>query len=242
MQESCSFDELSDLQRCVFSDFLVRAYRMRRLQRLCLSIALRTEGGQFFSATLRRILAEYHGVVAGAYSYGSGLHPGVFPAGIVIGRYVSIAAGVRVFLRNHPLGRLSLHPFFYNAKLGYVPEDNIPSGTLVVEADAWLGERVIVTPGCSRIGLGAVVGAGAVVTKNVPDFAIVAGNPARLIRYRFDEATCEHIRASRWWALPVSECVRCLDSMTRPLGISPSRHPLLNRATNQHPLGEPVCR
>ena len=226
---ACTIDE-RDLRRCAASRSLVRLYRWRPCRPLCMQLAVRWEGGQFYSATLRRILAQYHGVEAGAYSYGNGLRPGVFPAGVIIGRYVSIAADVRVFLRNHPLERLSLHPFFYNSALGIVPEDNIPFGRLVVEADAWLGERATITPGCHRIGLGAVVGAGAVVTKDVPDFAVVAGNPARLIRQRFDEPVRELIRASRWWELPVSECARHLEAMTLPLGAAASRHPLLQSA------------
>jgi acetyltransferase-like isoleucine patch superfamily enzyme len=92
-----------------------------------------------------------------------------------------------------------MHPFFFNSKLGYVSSDNIPEGHLSIEHDSWIGERVIITSKCSRIGIGAVVGAGAVVTKDVPDFAIVAGNPAKLVRYRFPSNEIELRLASRWW-------------------------------------------
>lgn len=146
MHECQPSAELRDLRRSAFSEVLFRAYRWCRVRRACTRVALRLEGNQLYFATLRRVLAAYHGAVAGAYSYGSGLVPGACPAGVVIGRYVSIAAVVRVFLRNHPLGRLSLHPFFCNAALGQVPEDNISTGTQVVEADAWLGERAMIMP------------------------------------------------------------------------------------------------
>src|SRR5262249_22530567 len=152
----------------------------RHLRRLCVALAIRLEGGQFYSGTLRRILRQDHGVEVGAFSYGPCMNPGAFPKGTVVGRYVSVGPGVQVFLRDHPLDRLSLHPFFYNHKLGWVHEDTIPSGTLEIGHDAWIGANAIVTSGCSRIGIGAVVGAASVVTRDVPDFAVVGGNPARL--------------------------------------------------------------
>jgi acetyltransferase-like isoleucine patch superfamily enzyme len=92
-----------------------------------------------------------------------------------------------------------MHPYFYNSSLGYVPSDNIPERHLSIEHDAWIGERAIITSKCSRIGVGSVVGAGAVVTKDVPDFAIVAGNPAKIIRYRFEKGEADRRLASRWW-------------------------------------------
>src|ERR1017187_4066715 len=174
-------------RRSILSSAILAAYRWGRVRGICMSVLEQLEGGAFYSSTLRRILERYHGVRVGAYSYGECMVPGSWPAGVRVGRYVSVAPGVRVFLRNHPYDRLSMHPFFYNKKLGWVAEDTITSGTLEIGHDAWIGERVIITPGCRRIGIGAVVGAGAVVTKDVPDFAMVGGNPARLIRYRFPE-------------------------------------------------------
>lgn len=222
---------MDELRRSVFSSMLIGAYRLPRFRRICLAVVRRLEGGDLYSFTLRQILLEYHGVRVGAYSYGEGLVPGAFPAGVTIGRYVSMAGGIRVFLRNHPMERLSLHPFFYNHRLGFLKEDSITTGTLEIGHDAWIGERAIITPGCSRIGVGAAIGAGAVVTKDVPDFAIVAGNPTRLIRYRFPEETRQLILASRWWEFPVEELVKHMPEMLKPLGEEPWQHPLLGRAS-----------
>jgi acetyltransferase-like isoleucine patch superfamily enzyme len=130
---------------------------------------------------------------------------------VSVGRYVSVAHGVRFFLRNHPMDRLSTHPYFFNRRLGVAPKDVEEVGTLRIEHDAWIGENAIVTPGCRRIGIGAVVGAGSVVTRDVEDFAIVAGNPAKLIRHRFDEATQQAVIESRWWERSIEELRASLD-------------------------------
>jgi acetyltransferase-like isoleucine patch superfamily enzyme len=165
------------------------------------------------------------------YSYGECFTPGAFPPGTIVGRYVSVADGVRAFSRNHPMRRLSLHPFFYNSALGYVPKDTIGSGSLEIGHDSWLGERAIITPGCRRVGIGAVVGAGAVVTRDVPNFAIVAGNPARLIIMRFADDLCDRILLSRWWELPISQIRPYLSDMAADL-MNAADHPLLSEATS----------
>ena len=209
---------------------LQRSSGLGRLRNRALKLSLKLEGGEFYSLTARWILEKRFGVVIGHYSYGDCFIPGCFPAGVTVGRYVSIGPGVRVFLRNHPLDRLSMHPFFYNQNLGFVAKDTITTSTLSIGHDAWVGAGTLILPGCSRIGIGAVIGAGSVVTKNVPDFAIVAGNPARVIRMRFPAEQCQKILESEWWERSASECILNLPHMIVPLGENFLQNPLLNQA------------
>jgi hypothetical protein len=108
-----------------------------------------------------------------------------------------------------------------------VRETNVPFTQLIIEHDAWIGDSVIITPSCRRIGLGAVVGPGSIVTKDVPDFAVMAGNPARLIKWRFSPEIQEVIRKSKWWELPITECARHIQFMSSALTANASSHPLL---------------
>lgn len=208
--ELCTTCPADGLRRSWFAPFLRSVYKLlgchRRwtIARAMLSIINRLEGGAMLSATSRELMSQYHDVEIGAYSYGDCFDPACIPNGTFIGRYVSIAKGVRFFLQNHPVDRLSTHPYFYERGLnGAAITDE--SSQLVIGHDVWIGCNAILTPGCKRVGNGAIIGAGAVVTKDVPDFAIVAGSPARKIRDRFPLTTQQRLLASQWWLLPASE-------------------------------------
>lgn len=168
----------------------------------------------FFSATWREILERYHGVRVGRYSYGPCLVPGKLPRGTVVGAYCSLAVGLSVHRRGHPFTTLTQHPFFYNAAIGLVDRDTIGAVTdnpLVIGNDVWIGDRVVVLPGCRAIGDGAVIGAGSVVTRDVPPFTIVAGNPARPIRRRYADDVMSEIERSKWWELSLPDLLAADD-------------------------------
>lgn len=217
-----------DLRRCALHPLLMKSYAMGVAKARVLAKAKRWEAGEFYSLSLRTILAQCHGVHVGAYTYGACMQPGAFPAGVTLGRYTSVAPGVQVYLRDHPMDRLSMHPFFYNQDCGFVDSDTIGTGTLRIGHDAWLGANALILAGCRRIGNGAVIAAGSVVTHDVPDFAIVAGVPARLVRFRFSEQVREKIQASAWWLCPAEEVAQYLSEMVVPLtDESAATHPLL---------------
>jgi acetyltransferase-like isoleucine patch superfamily enzyme len=166
------------------------------------------------SASLRDIMRRCHGVDIGAYAYGC-FDPVRFPRGTRIGRYASIGPGVAAYRRNHPLERLSLHPYFYRPDHGANDAADVHTSPLDIGADAWLGANTLILPGCRRIGHGAVVAAGAVVTKDVPEYAVVGGNPARVIRYRFDPEEIRAAQRTRWW-LSAPDAVERHHQMCRP--------------------------
>jgi acetyltransferase-like isoleucine patch superfamily enzyme len=156
-------------------------------------------------------MAVHHSLALGAFSYAvSG-----FYFGARIGRYVSIGENVQIGRHAHPLDWASTSPIFYTPSRdlfdtelemlqGLQPSQFPRSGPPVVAQlttignDVWIGHEAFILPGVT-IGDGAVVAARAVVTKDVPPYAVVAGVPARIVKFRLPEATIERIQAVRWW-------------------------------------------
>jgi len=111
----------------------------------------------------------------------------------VIGRYVSIANNVTIGPGEHDLCRFSTSSHFYDN-----PYDELTKSKCIIESDAWIGVDAVILRGV-RVGVGAVVAANAVVTKDVPDYAVVAGIPAKIIKFRFDEKMQNMLKKTEWW-------------------------------------------
>ena len=107
--------------------------------------------------------------------------------------------------RNHPLEFKSMHGFFFNPHLGYCEKDVVEYISLNVGHDAWIGHNAIILPNVKEIGIGAVVAAGAVVNKDVPPYAVVVGNPARTVRFRFSPEIISNLLESKWWEKSIEE-------------------------------------
>lgn len=177
---------------------------------------------QFTSLELRKYFSEHHQLDIGLYSYGC-FDSQRIARGTLIGRYCSFADTARILNGNHGLDFLSLHPYLYNPSFGFVNEETIERSRCHVQDDVWLGHGSVLLPSVKIVGRGSVVGAGAVVTKNVPPYAIVAGNPAKLIRFRFDQETIDCIERTRWWELSAEELRGLIKSNTEMV-FNPGKH------------------
>ena len=122
-----------------------------------------------------------------------------------IGKFVSIAAMTRINPGNHPMHRASQAHFTYRASAYFEDAQDEPdffdwrrSQGVTIGHDVWVGHGAIILPG-RTVGDGAVIAAGAVVTKDVAPYAIVAGVPARMVRWRFPPDIGERLSALGWW-------------------------------------------
>ncbi|MBS0478889.1 MAG: CatB-related O-acetyltransferase [Proteobacteria bacterium] len=150
-------------------------------------------------------------VSIGAFSY---ICADSVAASARIGRYCSISENVRIGMTGHPVNWLTTSPVSYVSDFMNFERhfgDSIPGWRrglarrefeirpeTIIGNDVWIGCDVYIRDGVT-IGDGAIIGAHSVVTKDVPPFAIVVGNPGRILRYRFDEALIERLSALAWW-------------------------------------------
>lgn len=131
------------------------------------------------------------------------------PERLVIGKFCAIAAGIEFIMNgaNHRMSGPSTYPFpimggSWGEHMDLVTD--LPNrGDTVVGNDVWIGGNVTIMPGI-RIGHGAILSTGSIVTKDVPDYGIVGGNPATLIRHRFAAPQIQQLLDAAWWDWPLA--------------------------------------
>lgn len=186
--------------------------RLKKLLRMMIKYPLRLFNKISFRATVidsnvhKTAAVQHHANVryssVGRYSYISARSSAIYAN---IGSFCSIAAGVAIGGGAHKLDAVSTSPIFTKGRnlfdKNFAEIEFSPYKTTEIGNDVWIGNRALVLQGV-KIGDGAVVGAGSVVTKDIPPYEIWAGNPARFIKKRFDDETVEKLMATKWWELP----------------------------------------
>ncbi len=155
-----------------------------------------------------RISAYTHifNVILGKYSY---IGQGSVLSNAEIGRYCSVSENVKLVAGRHPSSEyVSTHPIFYSERYSnafgktdfeeYHYTDKAKNMMLKIGNDVWIGANASILDGVT-IGDGAIVAAGAVVTKDVPPYAVVGGVPAKIIKYRFNEEEIAFLQQLKWW-------------------------------------------
>ena len=127
------------------------------------------------------------------------INSGSIYSGAYIGRYCSIGYGVSIGAGHHDLSLLSTSSWFESGAGSKVKMAE-PEVRIRIKNDVWIGSNVMIMNGVT-IGNGACIGAGSIVTKDVPDYAIVIGVPARMLKMRFDQPIIDRLLKLKWWEL-----------------------------------------
>ena len=180
-----------------------------------ISIISKIEGGSWRSPSVRKLYKKYRDIEVGYGSYGGWMNE-LFEGPATIGCYTSIGRNLRRMPYNHHTDFATTHPIAFNPGFGVVSKDDRKKVHLSIGNDVWIGDFVTILPSCTSIGNGAIIGAGAVVTKNVPPYEIWGGVPAHFIKKRFPDDVIEMIEQSKWWELPVEKLRKYMNDFSNP--------------------------
>lgn len=196
---------------------LVRLYAVNRLRGLVLWLLRRLEGPELTAPSIRVIFSRYFRVEIGMYAHGEFFQPFAVDEYTTIGRFCSMAKGARILNHNHPVGSKSTSGIFFNPHFGLCDHSLVEFNPLVIGNDVWIGANAVVMPEVNSIADGAIIGAGAVVTRDVPAYAVVLGNPGRIVKYRFSEDVIERLLEEQWWDHDLEELRSRLSQFQGPL-------------------------
>ncbi|SHE31427.1 virginiamycin A acetyltransferase [Mariniphaga anaerophila] len=174
------------------------------------------------SVTYVKPTVKSKNIVVGDFTYFSGIdfekhvthHYDFYGDKLVIGKFCQIAAGVEFIMNgaNHQMNAVSTFPFyiFEGWEQPVPPLEKMPvKGDTIIGNDVWIGQNTTILPGV-HIGDGVIIGANSVVGSDIEPYTIVAGNPAKLIRKRFDDDLIALLLKVKWWDLPVEEINRLI--------------------------------
>ena len=182
------------------------------------------DGSRHPGTVFLSVVIDHPRMVIGDYSYASSFDPpddwasrlaphlyDFSPEKLVIGKFCQIAHRA-VFITasaNHRYDGFSSFPFaiFGGGPVEGRPSMPGPGADTVIGNDVWIGQQAVILPG-ARLGDGVIVGAGAVVSGEVPDYAVVIGNPARVLRLRFPTETIKRLKEIAWWDWPVEKILK----------------------------------
>jgi acetyltransferase-like isoleucine patch superfamily enzyme len=192
------------------------AIKRRRVREVLEWLILKLEGGEWFTVTLRKLYLKHFDMEIGDYT-GSCFDRGQFKQGTRIGRYCSIFPTARIETANHPSNTISTNGLFYQPKPGFSSGFSIPRNRVEIGNDVHIGHNATILFPTQKIGDGAIIGTGTNVDFDVPPYAIVAGTPAAIIRYRFPKERIEELLESKWWNATLEEMEVVKAEFVRPL-------------------------
>ena len=180
----------------------------------------------FSTVTYIRPTVKSKNIVVGDFSYFSDVdfekhvthHYDFYGDKLIIGKFCQIAAGVEFVMNgaNHQMNAASTFPFYiFEGWEQEIPSTDVFSfkGDTVVGNDVWIGQNATILPGV-HIGDGAIIGASSVVASDVEPYSIVAGNPAKQLRKRFDSELIAILLELKWWELPIEKINALIPTLT----------------------------
>lgn len=137
---------------------------------------------------------------------------------LVIGKFCAIAQGVEFMMNgaNHCMNGFSTYPFYIFKGWDHKPwpkQKLTVKGDTIIGNDVWIGQKAVILPGV-KIGDGAIIGAYAVVAKDIPPYTVAVGNPARIVKKRFSDKVIKHLLKIKWWNWPVKKIKKNLKILT----------------------------